>query len=1364
MQIKLREVQGNFAATDEALLGIGFAPDELTFKIWGQDNLGVYNWTGGSCLQDNNFTPTLGGTNSIDFNTVFANFSFPTNIVPQYIDLKIDAWEDDLPSDGLLGFCANGTSCTWQDMQCCGVYLFGFCVGIETGDDYRCDADPFFQGLTYRSGPPCQWYNHGYISGSGCNNPSSQPNAPNTDGYYKPRIETYWRYTKGTSFANSIDLGALGSGVLSHFNSNECYSNYYTASSGNDVIYSFSVTNPTGVNISLCGTNGAQFDSYLYLIKDTMMLNPFASNDNTCANQSEITSALCDVGTYYIVVDAKTATDLGTFTLTLTEDLSSAFTLTTSVSDASCNGVNNGQITSTINGGINPYTFEWYDISMNSLSPPNVTANSSDSLLNLAIGTYIVQVSDFNNCTLLDTVVVNQPNIISLNYTTVNPSCHGYSDGYSTVNIIGGTSPYSYIWNTAPVQNSSSAISLSAGSYTVTVVDANLCTDSVSILVENPSPVSVNILNNSSILCSGGSLNLSVSGANYYSWSPSIWLDTTIGSNVTTTPNSSISYIVTGTDTSGCSNTDTIDINVTPLLSIIATPANPIGCAGEDIYINLNTGLNTTYSWIPSFGVTVAGNGFFLNAQNSSTYNVIATDINGCIDSIEIPLTILPLPTVNITSASSICEGSSTQLIASGSNNYNWLPANGLSTSIGSVVTVSPLISTTFYVVGTAINGCSDTTNTTISVTPNPSFNVFPQNPSLCVGDTISLILDAGLDYLWSPNVGINNITSDSTLIFPMSSINYSILVSDSLGCSIDTNLFVTVFPEPLISIVASDDTICLNESSILTALGANSYIWYPSSSLNTNIGNVVSAMPSSDVTYTVTGLDINNCIASENITIIVNPLPLISVNPNQSTICEGENIQLIGSGANSYLWSPALGLNLTNSSTVVASPSITSSYFVTGTDINGCSDIVSSIINVNPLPPISVSPSNFSMCQGTSFNANVFGGVSYSWSPSYGLSDSIGSSVIVGPSSSIIYTISGTDINNCTNSTNLEVLVGSSPEIILFPESPQICEGESIMLSLTGAASYNWYPGNSLSASIGNIVSANPSVSTTYSVIGVDSLSCVDTIEFTLNVIPKPTASIFSNSGGIICSGDSASILINLSGNPPWDLTYTVNGAVQQTTIYNTPYEIFSKNSGLYMLNTVQDFNDCSNIATGSSSIEVLTTPIASFFATPQSTDIFNPEITFTNTSLFMDSCYWEFGDFTSSSEISPIKRYDNVGEYIINLIVLNEFCEDIVTEKIIINPVFSLYIPNSFTPSNFDGLNDIFLVKGIEEGIQDFQMYIYNRWGDQVFYTDNIHNGWNGLNLDKELLPIGTYEYIIFITDHLNSLRKIKGEILLQ
>ncbi len=572
IDVKLREVQGNFAATDESLLGIGFAPDELVFKIWTQDNLLTYPWTGGTCLQDFNFTPIVGGGNSLDFNSTFANFNFPTTTVPQYLNFKIDAWEDDLPSDNLIGFCNSGTQCSWEDQQCCGIFLFGLCVGIETGDDYRCDANPFYQGLSYRNGPPCEWYSHGYLNGSGCLNPSTQSGSPNTDGYYKPHIETFWRYTKGTSFANAIDLGNLNTSVISHFNSNECYTDYYTASSGNDVIYSFNINNPTGVNISLCGANGAQFDSYVYLVKDTNVI-ALSENDNFCTNQSEISAALCEIGTYYIVVDAVSLTELGTFTLLVSEDPTSSFTILSSITDASCNSYSDGKINVSLNGGVAPYSYSWYDSNMQLISNNLLSSNNTDSLDNLQAASYIIQVSDNDNCILIDTIIVSQPSPLTMLTSSVPASCNSFSNGQVNVVVSGGTPNYNYNWNTNPTQSNANAVFLPAGTYLLTVTDANNCIDTISETITEPSPVPVNISSTSTTVCVGGSVNLQASGALNYNWSPSLWLNTSVGTNVMSTPNTTIDYIVSGTDILGCSNTDTITVSVIQSLQLTNTPS-----------------------------------------------------------------------------------------------------------------------------------------------------------------------------------------------------------------------------------------------------------------------------------------------------------------------------------------------------------------------------------------------------------------------------------------------------------------------------------------------------------------------------------------------------------------------------------------------------------------------------------------------------------------------------------------------------------------------------------------------------------------------------------------------------------------------
>ncbi|OUV76109.1 MAG: hypothetical protein CBC83_01085 [Flavobacteriales bacterium TMED123] len=1367
VQVKLREVQSNFAATDEALLGIGFAPDELSFKIWTKDNLNTYPWTGGVCNQDLNFTPTVAGTNSIDFNNTFASFSFQSGTVPQSLDFKIDAWEDDLPSDNLLGFCASGTACSWEDMECCGVYLFNLCVGVETGDDYRCDADPFYQGLTYRSGPPCQWYSHGYINGSGCVNISSQPNAPNTDGYYKPRIETFWCYTKGTSFNNAIDLGTLTSGTpLIHFNSNECYTDYYTASSGNDVIYAFNVANPTGVNVSLCGANGAQYDSYLYLVYDTTAI-ALAFDDNFCGLQSEITTPLCDVGTYYVVVDASLPSELGTFTLTITEDVNSAFLSNISTTSVSCNGVNDGEINASLNGGVSPYTYSWYDINMNQITSSNTTINNTDSVSGLSAGSYIYQIADFNNCIISDTVIITQPNPIALNTTTTGASCFAVADGSATVSVLtGGTSPFSYSWNSVPIQNNPSAVFLANGNYQVVVTDFNGCADSAIVTILEPPPVPVVINNFTSTVCPGGSINLSASGANTYSWSPSNWLNANTGANVVSTPVASISYVVTGTDINGCSNTDTIGINVTQSVNVVVNPPNPIGCLGEDVYVGLSAGPNVSYSWFPASSVvavpTNPSAGFLLTPPNSTNYQVFVNYGTGCIDTITVPLTLLPVPSVNVTSNPSICEGSSVALMATGTNSYNWFPNTGLNNTIGTVVTATPSVSTTYSVVGQDANGCKDTVTTTVSVNPKPTLTTFPSNSNVCMGDTTALYVSGANTYIWSPNTAISSTNTDTVSIFPIVNTTYNVLGIDSLGCSSIANIPVIVNPPPIVT-SSPNTSICLGESTILTASGAMQYNWSPATTLSSATGSSVSATPTTNITYLVTGIDANACSATASTMVNVLPLPTLQISPTSAAICDGENIALTGSGALTYLWSPALGLNTTSGNTVVATPNTSTTYTVTGTDINNCSDVIAANITVNPLPNVSVQPAIASICEGSSVNVNAFGANNYSWSPAIGLNTSVGNTVVASPQSTIDYNVSGTDANNCTNTANLHVDVGVLPIITVNTPLPTICEGSSITLSASGAASFSWAPSTGLSATVGSTVNASPITTTTYNIVGADANNCADSIKLTVNVNPLPTATITPNSGGTICSEDSSLIIVQLFGNPPWDIVYTINGTAQSNINTNgNPLLIYGNTDGNYDIASVIDANGCSNIGSGNANVQLLYTPYANFDFYPQPTTILEPSITFTNNSMLAYNWMWDFGDgFSNSTDFSPIHEYFDVGTYQVSLVVFNGVCSDTATAQIIIDPVFTLYIPDVFSP-NDDSLNDEFRPMG--EGVATYEIFIFNSWGELIFTSNNFNQYWDGSISDGKIAPNGQYSYVINVLDDMKVAHTFKGNLLLQ
>ena len=1377
IDVKLREVQGNFAPTDESLLGIGFAPDELSFYIWVQDNLLTYPWTGGTCMQDNNFTPTLGGANSIDFNTTFANFSFPTTTVPQYLDFKIDAWEDDLPSDQLIGFCNSGTSCTWQDMICCGVPIFGICLGLETGDDYRCDANPFYQGLNYRYGDPCQWYSHGHINGSGCTNPSSQPNAPNTNGYYKPHIETFWRYTKGTSFAHAIDLGnvALGN-TISHFNSNECYTDYYPASTGNDVIYSFNVVNPIGLNISLCGINGAQFDSYLYLVEDTTLV-ALSENDDYCASQSEITTSLCNPGTYYVVVDATSASELGTFTIEINEDPGSSFSVVDSISDyngaeISCFGGNDGKFYAHVNGGTPPYTYAW-------TGPNGFTATTNDSITGLTAGNYSVIVTDSKNCILPTlSITLNDPLPIVVTTNPTSPLCNGGVDGAITVtNTSGGIStlPYSYFWNTTPTpQSGISAVSLSSGTYTLTVTDANGCSIThLETITEPPAPP-MNItstnppVNNNPLtyqVCDGNDITLIASpGFSSYSWSPNIWLNANSGSTVTISPNSGIIYTCTGTDALGCTTDIPIIIDVVSSVSMYVSDPTPQVCEGEDIEVIWYGDPGTNFDWNPPIYLnspsSMSGQPITINPLDTITYTITAQNASGCNDETKFFVDVLPAP--NIINASplspnSVCYGSSVPITASGANSYSWYPSSTLNNNFGSIVTSSPLTTTTYWVVGTDLYGCKDSLDITIDVNPLPVLNVIGTN-NICEGESTSLLVSGANSYIWTPSTSLNASIGNLVLASPSTSQTYTITGTDINQCVGTISYSVSVLPAPNISVVATKDTICIGNSTNLTAIGASSYIWNPTSSLNVSTGPIVSATPSTTTTYSVLGTDANNCSSTSSIIVNVNPLPILDATPNNSTICEGDSVVIIASGAQDFIWSPALGLNTSLGNSVVASPNITTDYTITGTDTNGCLDVISALVNVNPQPIISLSsvPNTYDICEGSSININAFGALSYSWSPSFGLNSTTAQSVIANPNTSTYYTVIGTDINSCTNIANFQLNVGINPTVSITSNNPVICEGQSVALLADGANQYVWTPSNTLSSGVGTMVIATPLISTEYILVGTDILGCKDTTSFVVSVNPLPTANIVSG-GGVLCSGDSAAIIVDLSGNPSWNITYSVDGAVNSVVSSKNPTIILSPIEGDYTIPYVSDANGCSNVGSGTEYVDVVNNPQANIDYKPENPNMLNPQVSFINNSIFSNTYLWQFGDNSPYSlEFNPVHTYQEDGTYTVVLLAENGPCVDTDVVEIIIDPYYALYVPNTFSP-NGDGRNDNFEPKGV--GIESFEIFIYNRWGDEVFYSDNLDVVWDG----GEVIA-GTYTYIISVVDKIGEFHKKNGFILIE
>ncbi|MDW8335306.1 MAG: hypothetical protein RMM53_13930, partial [Bacteroidia bacterium] len=268
----------------------------------------------------------------------------------------------------------------------------------------------------------------------------------------------------------------------------------------------------------------------------------------------------------------------------------------------------------------------------------------------------------------------------------------------------------------------------------------------------------------------------------------------------------------------------------------------------------------------------------------------------------------------------------------------------------------SPAATTTYTVTGTDANGCVSTATTTVAVNAPPTLTATSSAPYVCLGQSATLTATGASSYVWQPANQIQGPNAGTSVVArPDNTTVYTVTGTDDNGCVSQRTLTLNVVPNPEVSVVADRTEICAGQASAqLTAAGASSYVWQPATGLNNpNVANPV-ANPASTTTYTVTGTTAAGCTDVETITIVVRPLPTVSITTGPTTICVGQNTTLSASGATSYRWEPTAGLSDANIANPVASPAVTTAYTVFGTDANGCVSTATATIFVSPLPSVS--------------------------------------------------------------------------------------------------------------------------------------------------------------------------------------------------------------------------------------------------------------------------------------------------------------------------------------------------------------------------------------------------------------------------
>lgn len=660
---------------------------------------------------------------------------------------------------------------------------------------------------------------------------------------------------------------------------------------------------------------------------------------------------------------------------------------------------------------------------------------------------------------------------------------------YGSVATLSASGAHSYSWSNGFVGNSIMVSPVTTTTYSVIGIDTVLmCSDTSYVTVSvNDLPFVNFTFTPSTSVCQGTSVTLFGNGASTYTWSGGI---VNGGAFV---PAMSTTYTVTGTDVNGCSNTAQVTVTVKPLPAI--NPSSPISiCAGQSAMLSA-TGAHI-YTWNPG---SISGSPVLVSPTTTTTYTVTGTNIiTGCSNTASTTVTVNPLPTVNYiaTPGTTICAGDPLTLNGTGANSYSW--TGGITNG----VSFTPPLSSVYTVTGTDVNGCTNTSTVNIVVNPLPivSYTLLP-NDTVCSGTNVILSGTGATTYTWTG--GITNGVSFSAL----TSNTYVVTGTNATGCSNTATANITVNPVPIIS-VTPGGSYCLTDTVMLSAAGADSYLWMPGSFT----GSSISVAPLSTTTYTVTGTILaTGCTNTATTTITVNPIPVVSYNllPND-TVCFGTSVTFSGTGANTYTWSGGIfdGVSFI--------PAVSGIYTVTGTDLNGCSNTATANLVVNPQPIVTytILP-NDTICLGSPITISGVGANTYSWT------GGIINGVSFAPTVTGTYTVTGTDVNGCTNTATANLVVNTPPSVgYSISPSDTICNGSSITLSGTGAATYSWTGG------ISNGISFVPAASGSYTVTGTDLNGCTNAAIATVTLSSSPSVGINAIPGTSICIGSSVTLM----------------------------------------------------------------------------------------------------------------------------------------------------------------------------------------------------------------------------------------------
>ncbi len=700
---------------------------------------------------------------------------------------------------------------------------------------------------------------------------------------------------------NTLTINALGAN--SYTWSTGDVSNSISVSPTVNTCYSFTATGTNGclaswnncVNVNalsatitpLANTYSVCDGNYLNLNQTSQCCGVSYSINNQYVNSLNLYTPLTS-GNYTLAVGNGCAINQATFNVAIIP----LPTASIAAVDSACY---QSQVTLTLSGGTSYYC---YNPSVGSFT----TSNSVLTFTLVSSGFISVQAITANGCA--GPYFNKYIKAIMPAFPYISPTSATVCAGSSIVLTATASAP-SFTWSNNFIGNSVTLTPTTNTAILVSCTGTNGCVGTTYKNIFVTALPAINATANPTAICVGANTSLNVSGANSYTWSNSF-----IGNVQTVTPTISGIYTVAGTAINNpCSATTTVSVVVDQLPNPGFNQSQYSLCSSQSAIITVTGAASYNIGPGPVYTFTLS------NPSNSYTMQVIGYSAAGCSKTATVAINVFPNPVV-VAPSGTTCMGSPVTLTASGANTYTWSTG-----SLTNTTTVNPITYTTYSVIGADLNGCASYQYASVFVYSLPTLTVNATPPAVCYGNSTYLTVSGASTYTWSNGSNSNAFFSTpiANTVYTVSSFNSPCVVSKTVAVTVNSNT----------TTAATSTAVCFGNSVTLFASGASTYSWSNGSNATS-----INITPTSNISYSLTGTDINGCVtatpAISNVT--VNTIPSVNAVTNTALICTGQSATLTANGANTYSWN-------TNSpnTTIVVSPTVNTTYTVTGTDANGC-------------------------------------------------------------------------------------------------------------------------------------------------------------------------------------------------------------------------------------------------------------------------------------------------------------------------------------------------------------------------------------------------------------------------------------------